>query len=190
MNYASSMNAPLNSTFWPTDNSIFKQLALIIAGVILLAIASQLSVPLRPIPLTFQSASVILIGMAYGPRYGAAVVGLYLLAGFCGMPVFESFSSGPAAFFGATCGYLVGFFPAAFVSGYLAKAGWAKTILGSFFAACVGTTIIFACGLVVLAQAIGWQSAIDLGLLPFVVSEPIKLLAVSCIIPRLWKRSN
>lgn len=188
MSHASSLTSPLHSTFWPKDNSLIKQTLLILAGVILLAIASQLSVPLRPIPLTFQSATVILIGMAYGPRYGTYVVGLYLLAGLCGIPVFASFSAGPATFFGPTCGYLVGFFPAAFVSGYLAKTGWAKSIGGSFLAACLGTLIIFACGVLILAQAVGWKEAFEFGVLPFVVSEPIKLLAVSCVIPRLWKK--
>lgn len=187
MNHAATINAPLHSTFWPT-NSLIKQTLLILGGVIFLALASQLSVPLRPIPLTFQSATVVLIGLAYGPRFGSYVVALYLLAGFCGIPVYADFSAGPATFFGSTCGYLVGFLPAAFLSGYLAKKGWGKNILTSFFAACLGVAIIFLCGVTVLAQTIGLHDAIAFGVLPFVVSEPIKLLAVSCLTPKLWKQ--
>lgn len=188
MNYLSSLNAPMQSIFWPKDNSLIKQSLLIFAGVLVLAIASQLSIPLKPIPLTFQSATVILIGMAYGPRNGSYVVMAYLLAGLCGLPVFADFSAGIPKLFGPSMGYLFGFLPAAWLSGYLAQKGWARGVLSSLAAACLGVSVIFLLGVSALAQFIGWDKAIAFGLMPFVVSEPIKLIAVSFVIPRLWKK--
>lgn len=188
MNYPLSLSPSLQSIFSQKENSLFKQIVLILAGVIVLAAASQLSIPLIPVPLTFQSATVILIGMAYGARYGTYVIATYLIAGACGLPVFADFSFGIAPFFGPTGGYLIGFLPAAFISGYLAQKGWAKGVISSFIAACLGVSIIFLLGISVLSTFVGWEKAIDVGLMPFILSEFIKLLAASLMIPRFWKK--
>jgi len=188
MSQTLSINTTLKSIFWSQENSILRQALLVIFGVLVLAVSAQLSVPLKPVPLTFQSTAVILIGMAYGARYGSIVVAAYLLAGLAGLPVLEGFGAGPAKFFGPTLGYLLGFFPAAMLSGYLAQKGWAKHVITSFLAACLGVGIIFLCGTTVLAQSIGWYNAVFFGVLPFIVSEPIKLIVVALLIPTLWKK--
>lgn len=188
MNYLSSLYAPMQSIFWAKENSLSKQFLLILFGVLILAIASQISIPLKPVPLTFQSTTVILIGMAYGARNGAYVVIAYLLAAICGLPVLEGFSAGIHRLFGPTWGYSFGFLPAAFLSGYLAEKGLAKNIALSFVAAFLGDSIIFGLGLAGLAWYIGWSQAIAFGLMPFVISEPIKLIAVSYFVPRFWKK--
>jgi len=178
------MEHTLESVFWPRSNSFIKQASLVLLGVIVLAAASQLRIPLQPVPLTFQSATVILIGMAYGSRYSAAVIATYLLIGILGVPVFAGTS-----FFGPTGGYLMGFFPAAILSGYLAERGWSKNFITSFIAACFSASIIFLLGIIVLSQFVGWQKAITLGVMPFIFSETIKLLAVSMMVPKMWKKS-
>lgn len=188
MNYLFSLNSPMQSIFWPKENTILKQSLLILTGVIVLAIASQLSIPLNPIPLTFQSATVVLIGMAYGPRNGSYVIMAYLFAGLCGIPVFADFSAGLPKLFGPSMGYLFGFLPAAFLSGYLAQKGWARSVISSLVAAILGVSVIFFFGIIALAKFIGWEDAITFGLMPFIISEPIKLIAVSLVIPRLWKQ--
>lgn len=190
MNHLFNLHSPLQSIFWPKENSMIKQSLLILAGVIILAAASQLSIPLQPVPLTFQSATVVLIGMAYGARNGAYVIMAYLIAGACGMPVFAGFSAGITVFFGPTAGYLIGFLPAAFFSGYLAQKGFAKNWISSFIAACLGVSLIFLLGVSMLATFVGWHQAIMLGIMPFVFSESIKLIAVSFLIPQCWKNDS
>jgi len=178
---------PMQSIFWTQHSHFLKRMSLLLGGVVVLALASQLSIPLQPVPLTFQSATVILIGMAYGPRYGASVVAAYLLAGACGLPVFANFSFGIDKFFGPTGGYLIGFLPAAWFSGYLAQKGFAKNIFLSFMTACLGASVIFLLGVTQLASLMGWHQALMLGVAPFIISETIKLLCVACVIPKLWK---
>ncbi|MBV9576475.1 MAG: biotin transporter BioY [Gammaproteobacteria bacterium] len=189
MNALFSISSPLQSLFWPKENSSLKQALLLLMGVLILALSAQLSIPLKPVPLTFQTTTVILIGMTYGARLGTLTIAAYLLAGLIGFPVYQGFSYGLSSFFGATCGYLIGFLPAAFLSGFLAQNGWAKNRIKSFAAACLGSGVIFSFGLLVLAQLIGCKAAIAVGLLPFIISEPIKLLAISMIIPLAWKKS-
>lgn len=188
MNSSFTFRTPLQSIFWPKDNSTIKSMLLILAGVFVLTVASQLSIPLEPVPLTFQSSTAVLIGMAFGARYGATVILTYLLVGAMGLPVFADFSGGLLKLFGTTGGYLAGFLPAAYLSGYLAEKGWAKSIFGSFFVACLGTCIIFSLGVSWLAMYIGWHNAIAFGFTPFVLSEAIKLVGVSILVPRIWKR--
>ena len=190
MSYALNLNRPLQSIFWPKKDRLIKRIALILAGVCVLALASQLSIPLQPVPLTFQSATVVLIGMAYGSRYGVGVIATYLIAGACGLPLFANFSGGIHEFFAPTAGYLIGFLPAAFLSGYLAEHGWARSISSSLIAACLGVGIIFLCGISVLSLFVDWHQALVLGVAPFIFSELIKLIALSLIMPRLWKKQS
>lgn len=188
MNNLFSLSTPLESIFLPKTNTLLKQFLLIIAGVLLLTFAAQLSVPLIPVPLTFQSATVVLIGMMFGARNGGYVVATYLIAGLCGLPVFEGFASGVGTFLGPTCGYLLGFLPAAIISGYLAQNGFAKNSLTSFIAACIGASVIFFFGVSFLATSIGMHDAIAFGLLPFIISEPVKLFMLSLLVPRCWNK--
>ena len=180
--------APLKNIFF-AESSTVKKILLLLTGVVTLAIASQLTLPMQPVPLTFQSATVIFIGMAYGARNGSYVIAAYLFAGLCGLPVFAGLSFGPAPLTGPTAGYLIGFLPAAFISGYLAERGFGRQIITSFIASLIGAAIIFMCGLPILAAFTGWDNAITFGLMPFIISEPIKLAALSLVIPRLWKNN-
>ncbi len=181
------MTHTLQSIFQPRTHVRSKQALLVLGGAILIAIAAQISIPLHPVPLTFQSTTVILVAMALGLRLGAGAVALYLIAGFAGVPIFADFNGGPQVFFDPTAGYLVGFFIAALVAGYLAERGFARNIALSFVAGLLGTIIIFLCGILVLSHFVGWHNAILFGVTPFLITEPIKLIVAACIIPRLWK---
>lgn len=180
-------SAALQSIFLSNNNTLARKMGLLFLGVIALAIASQLSVPFKPVPLTFQSTTVVFLSMAFGRRLGTAVVITYLLAGICGLPFFADFSSGLARLYSPTGGYLIGFIPAAYISGYLAQRGFARGVVSSLCVASLGVSMIFLCGVIVLAQLIGWQQAFLLGFMPFVFSEIVKVLAVSVFVPRLWK---
>lgn len=188
MNSLLTFIQPLRSIVWPIQNKQIKEIALILLGVCFLGGASQLVIPLNPVPLTFQSAGVILLGMLYGSRLAVLSVISYLIVGGLGLPLFAGLSSGFMVFAGATSGYLIGFIPASWLAGFLAERGFARNSIMAFFAACFSVSIIFCLGLVVLAQFVGWTKAFSLGLAPFILTEPFKLLAISLIIPRCWKK--
>lgn len=188
MNKLLNLNAPLQSIFWPKDNIFLKEMTLVVGSVFLLAISAHLIIPLQPVPLTFQSATVIFVGMALGARLGTYSLLAYLAAGLCGLPVFADTINETHIFFGPTSGYLLSFIPAAALSGYLAEKGWAKNVITSFLAATLSASVIFTCGVSVLSLFVGWHDAIALGLLPFIIAEPLKLLAAGFVVPRLWKK--
>jgi len=73
-----------------------------------IALCAWLCIPLTP-PFTMQAFGVCLAALALGPGKGAAAVGLYLLMGLVGLPVFAGFTGGIGALAGPTGGYLMGF---------------------------------------------------------------------------------
>lgn len=183
-----TLSQPLRSVLNPTQHVMVKKGLLILLGIALLAAASQWVIPLNPVPLTFQSATVVLLGMLYGSRLATLSVIGYLIAGGCGLPFFANLSSGFGVFTGATAGYLLGFIPAAWLAGFLAERGCASKIATAFFSACLSASVIFGVGLIFLAQFVGWEHAFSFGLAPFVLTEPLKLFAIALIIPFCWKK--
>lgn len=187
MNQIFSLNQPLNSILWSANNKLIREIILILSGIALLGLSAQCVIPLKPVPLTFQSATVVFIGMIYGARLGSLTILGYLAAGVLGVPVYAQLSSGIHPLFGTTAGYLIGFVPAAMIGGFLAQRGWARSVIGTFVAACLSASVIFVLGVSVLSRFIGWNDAFLFGLAPFVATEPLKLLAISLVIPKFWK---
>ncbi|MDQ3363272.1 MAG: biotin transporter BioY, partial [Actinomycetota bacterium] len=73
------------------------------------AVAAQITVPIEPVPFTFQVLAVILSGLLLGPRYGALAMAVYLFVGAVGVPVFAGFKGGLGIVFGDTGGYLLAY---------------------------------------------------------------------------------
>ena len=93
--------------------------ALIVVGAIF-----SFPAPWNPVvPFTMANFFVILSGMLLGPWRGLAAVGLYLLLGFIGLPVFAGGSAGLQVMAGPTGGFLVGYALAAFTAGSVTALG-------------------------------------------------------------------
>lgn len=92
--------------------------------VAVLAVISQLALPMpMGVPLTLQTFAVALIGVLLGTGQGAVVVGVYILTGAVGAPIFSNFQAGMGVITGKAGGFLWGFFFLAALSG---KGGRAK----------------------------------------------------------------
>lgn len=85
-----------------------RKLVAIAAAAALIACCSWLTVPFA-IPFTMQTFAVFCAVLMLGGRNAAAAVGLYLLLGAVGLPVFSGFRGGLGALFGPTGGFLFGF---------------------------------------------------------------------------------
>ena len=76
----------------------------------LIIVCTFVTVPLPTgVPLTLQTFAVALGGFLLGPTYGTLAVGVYLLLGAAGLPVFSGFTGGIGRFAGPTGGFLLGF---------------------------------------------------------------------------------
>ncbi len=163
-------------------------LGMIVAGSLVVALGAQLEVrlPFTPVPLTGQPFAVLLVGALLGARRGAAAMLTYLGEGALGLPVFAGGAAGPAAMLGPSGGYLAGFVPAAFVTGFLAERGWDRRFLTTWAAMALGSTMLFACGLPWLAQFVGWDNVLATGLLPFLPGDLVKQVLAALALPSAW----
>ena len=75
---------------------------------VLICLCAWLTVPFA-VPFTMQTFGVFAALLLLGGGDGTVAVGLYLLLGLIGLPVFSGFSGGPGHLLGTTGGYLVGF---------------------------------------------------------------------------------
>ncbi|MGA8102465.1 MAG: biotin transporter BioY [Candidatus Acidiferrales bacterium] len=163
----------------------------IAAANALLILCAQIAIPLpwTPVPITGQTLGVLLVAVLLGARRGAIALGLYLLEGAAGLPVFQPYGLPAAArFLGPTAGYLMSYPLAAFVTGWIIERRRSAAtpryavpaparLLGALLA---GEAIIFAAGCVWLAawSKLGLAYALQAGALPFLPGEVIKLAVV------------
>ena len=75
----------------------------------LLAICAWISIPVGHVSITLQTFGIFLALMTLGGFRGTLAVGLYLLLGAVGLPVFSGFRGGAAAFLMPSGGFLLGF---------------------------------------------------------------------------------
>ena len=167
--------------------SVLAQLVLVLAGSALLAISAQIKIPLYPVPVTGQTLVVLLIGMAYGSRLGAATLLAYLVEGGMGLPVFAGGGAGWATLAGPTGGYLIGFLVAAFILGLLAERGMGRGPISTALAMLIGTALIYVFGVTHLSGFIGFEKAIAAGLLPFLYGDALKLIVAAGLMPLAWR---
>jgi biotin transport system substrate-specific component len=163
----------------------------IAAANALLILCAQIAIPLpwTPVPITGQTLGVLLVAVLLGARRGAITLGLYLLEGAAGLPVFQPYGLPAAArFLGPTAGYLMSYPPAAFVTGWITERGqpapssrYAVPAPARLLSALLaGEAIIFAAGCAWLAawSKLGLIYALHAGALPFLPGEVIKIALV------------
>ena len=169
--------------------ALWQRALLAVSGSLLIALMAQVSIPLSftPVPITGQTFGVLLIGALYGSRQGALSVGLYLIEGALGLPVFAGGAKGINRLLGPTGGYLLGFIAAAWVVGWLCEHGWDRRVSTAALAMGIGNTVIYLFGLPWLACFIEPKKVLVAGLIPFIPGDLIKLMLAATALPAGWK---
>ncbi|MBW2660013.1 MAG: biotin transporter BioY, partial [Deltaproteobacteria bacterium] len=129
-----------------------------------------------PVPIVLQNLFVMLAGLLLGGRWALTSVGVYLLAGAIGLPVFAGGTGGIGKFVGPTGGYLVGFAAAAYIIGIISQRGKGKIGI-DILAMTAGTLIIYAFGVPWLKTVTGmsFSKAAAIGMLPFIPGDVLKI---------------
>lgn len=179
-------NAPVLTDLLPSSR--VKDAALVLGGTALLAVASQILVPLwfTPVPLSLATFAVLLIGAALGPARGGVSLGLYLVLGSVGVPVFAGFTSGVAS---ASFGYIIGYVVAGVAVGALARRAADRRVHTTLVMAVLGSALVYVCGVpwLMLSLGVGLREGLLLGVVPFLVGDVVKALAASAVLPAAWK---
>ncbi|UYG18156.1 biotin transporter BioY [Brachybacterium huguangmaarense] len=166
-----------------------REIALVLAGTIVLSLVSQVSIPLgfTPVPLTLGTFGALLVGAALGPARGLASIGLYMVLAAVGAPVLaEGATSGIAT---ASFGYVVGYLLAGVALGWAARRGADRSVLRTGLAASVATSLVYVAGVPWLMVATGADlpTAIVLGVVPFLIGDVIKAVAAALLLPAAWR---
>ena len=175
------------------DDSLFRTFFLILAGSLLLTLSAKIQVPFYPVPMTLQTLVVLLIGVSFGWRMGFATVLAYLAQGATGLPVFAGTPEkglGLLYMAGPTGGYLVGFALAAGLTGWLAERGLDRSVIGTAIAMIAGNLVIYVFGLAWLANFVGFEKAVTLGVIPFLFGDLVKIMLATASLPAIWKFLN
>jgi biotin transport system substrate-specific component len=163
----------------------------IVAAAALTAAAAQVAVPVpgSPVPITGQTFAVLLTAAALGPARGLAAQALYLVLGIAGLPVFEGFSHGPGALFGATGGYLAGFLAAAVIVGYGARRGADRSPVRTLLLFALASAAIYLIGTTWLCLDTGMSlgAGISAGVTPFLPGDAAKALLAAGLLPGAWR---
>ena len=155
---AAATTARRRNSWNATDLGLIAVFAALVAGSALIA---AIPVGGLGVPITLQTLAVMLTGLALGPGRAFAAVGLYVLLGLAGLPIFSGGRSGLGVLAGPSAGYIIGFVFAATAVGWLTvlvfrrtagRPGKLRAVL--LFAAAMLSSIIFVHGLGILGMMV------------------------------------
>lgn len=137
--------------------------------VAVLAVISQLSIPIGAVPLTLQICVVAFCGYFLGLRRGTLAIILYIAIGAIGAPVFAGFKGGFFVLLGPSGGFVWGFIVVALFCGIWKRAQLA--ILGGI----IGTLLCHLIGVIqymLIASCSFWVSLVAVSL-PYIIKDII-----------------
>lgn len=160
------MSMPIEKLRWMVLASLMAALT---------AVGAYIHVPIGPVPIVLSTLFVLLSGLLLGSRWGLASMGLYLLVGAIGMPVFSGGKGGFAHLLGPTGGYLLGFVLSAWVTGFISERSRGILIL-EIFAVFVGSLAIYGFGIFWLKMItqMSWLKTLMVGMIPFLIGDAVK----------------
>ena len=164
---------------------------LILLGSLLLTISAKIKIPFYPVPMTMQTFIVLFLGVSFGYKIGVATIGLYLLEGILGLPVFSNSPErgvGIIYFTGPTMGYLIGFLSASYLASFVSSK---DNIFKIFIKLTLSVSTIYLLGVLWLGILIGWDKPIlNLGVYPFLIAEIFKVSLLTLIAKKIISLRN
>ena len=151
-----------------------KDLVLTALFAALTAVLAQIQLPIGPVPFNLAVFGAFLAGMLLAPAWAAASMGVYMLLGAVGIPVFAGFMGGPAVLLGKTGGYVIGYIFIALATALAVKRSGKLPVIGAAMLAGLlicygfGTAWFMAVTGADLVSALGWC------VLPFIVPDVCK----------------
>lgn len=117
---------------------------------------------------TLQLLFTTLAGLILGSRRGALSVGLYVLLGLSGVPVFTE-GGGPSYIFQPTFGYLIGFIAGAWVTGRIREITGGKSFGQILLANLSGLLVVYLFGMVYVYIINNFYLGTPIGIWPVVL---------------------
>jgi len=159
----------------------------------LICVGCFISIPLPGgVPITIQNMFAALSGLVLGGIQGAGAVGLFLVLGAVGIPVFSGVTGGLAVLQGPTGGFLFGYFIGALLAGLILGSPiknekkhthglnlYVKIILAALVAFAMQYAIgipWFISSMSAQGKAFSFAKALSATLIPFIPGDSIKIV--------------
>ena len=177
----------------PRRVSPVRSMARVALMAVVICMCAWITVPFT-VPFTMQTFAVFAALLLLGGRDGTIAIGLYLLLGLVGLPVFSGFRGGFAHLAGPTGGYLIGFLFTGLAHMALepltkrsrTAARFALLFLEHVLCYLVGT-LWFVAVFAGRGQAYGFVSALALCVLPYILPDLVKIGLADFVSRRLGK---
>ena len=188
-------NPSLMDALFPSLTTLQRAL-FALAAVAVLAVFGKLHfyLPDNPVPITLQTAGVLLMGGFLGLRWGLLAIVVYYALGMVGAPMFASrelawdITRGLNAVMGVTGGYLIGFITAVPIIGFMSERGWIRG--KSLWTMLLGNLWIYVPALIWLSVFdFGWPAQGELfagAVYPFIPGDLVKLMLAAVVIGAGW----
>ena len=181
----------------------------IIFGVLFVAASAQISFNLPdawsqlvnqkiPVPISFQTWAVFLVGPMFGPYLSITIMILYWLCIAAGLPFGAMQKGGWKVVFGSTGGYFIGMIIGVSIASLLSTRGYDRQYRYAISIMVAVNLIIYICGLVwlpfglsnvnVCGHSYGCVGNVLMwGLVPFIPGDIIKIILAWILLPIGWK---
>ncbi len=170
-------------------NTKTKKMAFIALMTAVISVLAPVSMPLAgEVPISLATFAIMLAGVLLGSKNGAAAASLYLILGAIGVPVFAGYTSGAGILFGVTGGYLFGYIPLAFFSGFFCeRAKESSRIPAAVGGMLLGTFVLYFLGTVwfINVTQMDLNGAMLACVIPFLPGDLIKIAAVTVLAPQM-----
>jgi len=167
---------------------LVRKAGLILGGSLFIALAAQVSVPFFPVPLTLSTLAILIVGLTFGSKLGAATLLAYLAQGAMGLPVFAGGMS-TASLVGPTAGFLYGFVGMAWLAGLAVERGLARGVFSTALCGIAISALLYIPGLAWPAAVMG-KAAPDLWaywMAPFLLGDLVKAVIAAMVVWGGWK---
>lgn len=156
-------------------------IALPAIGAALIAVLAQISLPIGPVPFTLQNLAIGLVATIFRPREAVLSIGLYLLLGGIGLPVFAGGGAGFHALIGPSAGYLWFDLLYAGATSYLTNSK--SSLPRIFLANLLGDSLVFIGGILGLHFLAGmtFVQSVAVGVTPFLLPDLGKIICITLI---------
>ena len=148
----------------------------LMAAVLCILAPISIPAPVSSVSLTLATFALYLMAYILKPKQALAAVGIYLLLGAIGLPVFSGYMAGINRFAAPGGGYLIGYLFLAGISGWFVQkySALSMQIIGMF----LGTLAMYISGTFWLAHTTGiaFFAAIPAGILVFLPLDILKII--------------
>lgn len=157
----------------------------------ILCVLAPISVPLgfTTVPISLATFAVMLCGSILGSKRGFLSVGIYLLLGMVGVPVFAGYTAGVQKLVGPTGGYLVGFLILAYVTGWCTEK-FNNNKYMNVMGMVIGLVLVYLFGSIwfVTLNHVTFGQALELCVIPFLPGDAIKIIGAAVLCYPLRKQ--